>query len=527
MATMEPPYFDFQQSEEFPEQNISPYSVLSYKWGTEQLRDLSAHPYAVPEPMMFDSLSWNFEHSYQMDDDAFLVFPPTNLDARPPKIHEAPWSPMNSRVESRVTMSTCDITYPCEDDDCEKVFQRSDARIKHYRKQHPHLASSFNSRRSSNRSLEYDNLAPSIEMLATSYHPPSEELHNTICCEMCSAEFSGEYGRGNLGRHIKQKHRAPRLVEVSNHDMSRYFDMPTGTQYRDDPEVVQPTHTLGRRGAPLTPEDLLIALRKYRTTGDNTDLRLIYMSKTSPSQVMAMARTFRDQSRTVAGEKHALLDTPYGLIYMRKRRWSDAFATACYVVSQLAFCLALRNYELCQGKSTPHCGPSATSGFFLDIIWARLYIMLHPVSAFYPLSLLYSPSQEQLAILSPLLRHWSNPSTFLFVCIALLYGTAVILQYRLNRRDAYQYLSVPIGIISGLCMLAVSAGSSHGSPRMASTLAFCVSATMMLSVCIHALWREIIAPRKLRLQRKIDEWMRESALEASGTKRSMRFCEIY
>jgi hypothetical protein len=92
MATMEPPYFDFQQSEEFPEQNISPYSVLSYKWGTEQLRDLSAHPYAVPEPMMFDSLSWNFEHSYQMDDDAFLVFPPTNLDARPPKIHEAPWS---------------------------------------------------------------------------------------------------------------------------------------------------------------------------------------------------------------------------------------------------------------------------------------------------------------------------------------------------------------------------------------------------------------------------------------------------
>jgi uncharacterized C2H2 Zn-finger protein len=37
--------------------------------------------------------------------------------------------------------------YVCEEDGCSKVYYRQDARLKHYRKQHPHLAPPVSARR--------------------------------------------------------------------------------------------------------------------------------------------------------------------------------------------------------------------------------------------------------------------------------------------------------------------------------------------------------------------------------------------
>ncbi|CAN9428174.1 unnamed protein product [Alternaria alternata] len=127
---------------------------------------------------------------------------------------------------------------------------------------------------------------------------------------------------------------------------------------------------------------------------------------------------------------------------------------------------------------------------------------------------------------SPLLAHRESPSTFLFGLSGLLYATAVMLQYRVNRRDVYQYLCVPIGIMTGVFVLVTSTCFACEGPTVASTLALCVSVVMMLSVSMHTVWRTLISSRTAQLQHKINKWMEESELESAGPEKRVLFYEI-
>jgi hypothetical protein len=224
-----------------------------------------------------------------------------------------------------------------------------------------------------------------------------------------------------------------------------------------------------------------------------------------------------------SGDADPISNRPYGLISMHKPRWSYTLMSVLYMVFELVLCLALRNCELCQGVTTPECESFATSEFCLDTIWAFLDAMLPYVSAMRSHCSPRLHSQEKIERGAMFLRL----STFLFVCFALMYGAAAINHYRLRRRDAYQYLAVPVGIIAGLCILASSAGSSDESPKMVSTFAFCVAVANMLSVCAHSIWRTTISPRRVRLQRKIEEWIHQSNLEVDQLRKGVRFHEIY
>ncbi|CAN9440105.1 unnamed protein product [Alternaria alternata] len=235
--------------------------------------------------------------------------------------------------------------------------------------------------------------------------------------------------------------------------------------------------------------------------------RITRLHNVSHASLMEALQELDSISSCRSDKKRSIPRKPYGIVYMRKRSWCNTFATVTYAIGQIACCLTMRNYELCQGRSLPNCGSSATSKFFLDKLWVDL--------------------NSQVAVLtSPLLAHRESPSTFLFGLSGLLYATAVMLQYRVNRRDVYQYLCVPIGIMTGVFVLVTSTCFACEGPTVASTLALCVSVVMMLSVSMHTVWRTLISSRTAQLQHKINKWMEESELESAGPEKRVLFYEI-
>jgi hypothetical protein len=107
------------------------------------------------------------------------------------------------------------------------------------------------------------------------------------------------------------------------------------------------------------------------------------------------------------------------------------------------------------------------------------------------------------------------PSAFFFVCIVFVYGMAAILEYRINRLDHHQYLSILAGFGTGISILASSIRSSEGKPRMLSTICLCISVAMMISALVHVIWRTIVCTRQTRVRRKLNEWLQASTLDTN------------
>jgi hypothetical protein len=58
-------------------------------------------------------------------------------------VYEGAYGRGNLARHRRQKHGLSEQTFPCEDPTCRKVFKRPDARLKHYRREHPHLASSL------------------------------------------------------------------------------------------------------------------------------------------------------------------------------------------------------------------------------------------------------------------------------------------------------------------------------------------------------------------------------------------------
>jgi hypothetical protein len=432
----------------------------------------------------YDCLSygWGDEHwidseSYDRDYDAFLMYPSSELQ-----------TPLSS-VQPQTQLSPYQCGYL---DGCSASYLPLEPRL-----------------------LEYHDFA-------LSPHVPSGE-QKIDHRETCNAEFSGRYSVENKTRHNRQ---AP-----GNSDLYGGMDdhNKRGRTYEHiHPEALHPpwasarnmhVHVCRKTDAQHKTE------KGANGHHDDAEWSVIHISNASPSHMMRMLllRLYLNHIESKSGDEDPTSNRPYGLIYMHKPRWSYTLMSVLYMVLELVLCLALRNCELCQGVATPECESFATSEFCLDTIWTFLDAMLPYVSAMHSHCSPRLHSQEKIERGAMFLRL----STFLFVCFALMYGAAVINHYRLRRRDAYQYLAVPVGIMAGLCILASSTGSSNESPKMVSTFAFCISVANVLSVCAHSIWRTLISPRRVRLQRKIEEWMHQSNLEVDQPRKGVRFHEIY
>ncbi|KAH8627377.1 hypothetical protein IG631_17145 [Alternaria alternata] len=354
----------------------------------------------------------------------------------------------------------------------------------------------------------------------------SSESSTYFHCAMedCCAVFTGRYAKGNLARHKRSEHSGGGYDCDDRHGSShthidgqerarRYLEPPD--REHDSPWSHRDKRELGR----------ILTARLDLCSSYGTKTRVARLRNVSLSSLVAVLQRFESMSTSRSDEKHLMPLMPYGIIYMRKRSWLDPLASGLYAICQIACCLVMRNYELCRGRYSPHCGPSAASPFFLDKLWVGLNSwVLNEVSALH--ASVFSHSRNQTTLTSSLLGYLRSPSAFLFGCFGLFYATAVIFQYRLSRRDAYQYLSVPLGITTGVFTLVASTCLAYEDPKIASTLALCVSVAMMLSVTMHSTWRTLVSPRGTRLRYQIDKWVHDSAHESTDPEKRMHFCEI-
>jgi len=348
-------------------------------------------------------------------------------------------------------------------------------------------------------------LSTSQAIASTSIDSDTERLPSCLHCEMCDLKFKGSDRKGNLARHTRLKHYWEKEHRYAS--LNKY--------HSDDRGAERSLETASRK------EDLLWLsgdIERFRANANMRDL--LYSSDGRHENHWLKDRTHQRLTKLELLEHlHArrpddqcrISLRPHGIMHTQKRGCCDTVATAAYAVGQFVSCLAMRNYELRHSVSAPGKFWLATSRVFPDKLWVTL-------STWKP---------DQIPPLSASLKHYRNPSAFLFVCFGLLYGTTVLLQYRLNHRDIYQYMAVPTGIAGGVIVLAASTCFACDDPMVASTLALSVSTAMILSMCMHAIWRMLVVPSSVRLQRQVEEWMKECALETRDTEKHVLFEETF
>lgn len=296
-------------------------------------------------------------------------------------------------------------------------------------------------------------LSTSQAIASTSIDSDTERLPSCLHCEMCDLKFKGSDRKGNLARHTRLKHYWEKEHRYAS--LNKY--------HSDDRGAERSLETASRK------EDLLWLsgdIERFRANANMRDL--LYSSDGRHENHWLKDRTHQRLTKLELLEHlHArrpddqcrISLRPHGIMHTQKRGCCDTVATAAYAVGQFVSCLAMRNYELRHSVSAPGKFWLATSRVFPDKLWVTL-------STWKP---------DQIPPLSASLKHYRNPSAFLFVCFGLLYGTTVLLQYRLNHRDIYQYMAVPTGIAGGVIVLAASTCFACDDPMVASTLALSVS----------------------------------------------------
>jgi hypothetical protein len=87
-----------------------------------------------------------------------------------PKIFTGSYRSRNKSRHMRLKHGHSEKSYPCESKECSKTFKRQDARLKHHRSQHPHLADAAEPK---NRQALHDE--PKLQAIHENEYPESEE----------------------------------------------------------------------------------------------------------------------------------------------------------------------------------------------------------------------------------------------------------------------------------------------------------------------------------------------------------------
>ncbi|KAH3917221.1 hypothetical protein HBI56_120720 [Parastagonospora nodorum] len=360
-------------------------------------------------------------------------------------------------------------------------------------------------------------LAPSASTLSQN----SQAEPDFLVCDACSTCFTGAYRSANLARHIRQMNHgyprserpfAPLRADIKHHSRAslcgKHDLEPDGI-----PLPGQHTASCLCRGtvypmlihesaSDLGMKDIqsVYALKdsEKKTSRFDTEVQMLRMLEWSKTPIRSMGRQREWRVEEKQNSSCNFVHHGYKAIHNCKPIWSWMFLTLILSASQVVYCLALRNFEICQGASTGSCGPSLESDFILDKLWAHMNSWSYEIRGALPASLL---------------GHMKSPSPFAFACIAFLYCTTVFIQQRINIADRYQYVSVVTGAMIGLGLLASSVAISDGRPRTTSTLAFSVSVSMLLGACADSIRSTILCHRKMHLRSETDEWMQSSMLE--------------